>query len=172
MVFLIDHDTDRLIEGQAATPSSLAEGMLTTDEMTFNQELPVEHGHGLHTEIAHAFGYAGIEEPLTNHPLQLSQLLFIRRREERIAGKITGEPDPGADHDISFRPRAAEPFARAGLKITEFHVPGATLFQLISLLSKLSRETELPRELTTPGSLPGDAGSHREAQRPVRNPPR
>ena len=77
--------------------------------MSFDDELAIEFAHAFDVEVIELGVRLG--DGITNQGHDFAFLGPAGFRDEREIGQISGQSDPGTDHDVALRASPFEPFA-------------------------------------------------------------
>src|SRR5262245_11040661 len=110
MVLLVDHYRDVLkrADGDAAWP--FAAGELARDDLTLDQELPIERGEAVDVDVGKL--ELGVGERRAEMSLDLRFLAPAGTVREWEIGEVSGQPDPRAHHDVTLGAGPPQPLAR------------------------------------------------------------
>ena len=140
MIFLVDHHAVLLTGVNRDGTRAVRVGNLTTDQLAFDQELAIDFRQRLDVDVTNLFPVFDRIHFGAHGAFDADPVFVAAAANEREIGKVTGETNSAADHDVRLGAGSAEPFARLMCQVAEVRV--AYHSWLVSLPAL--RESRLP----------------------------
>ena len=109
MVLLVDHDAEILVAVDQNGPRLIVLDKFTADQLAFEEILPIRRLQLVHFEKEKRIR---IEDFINRRLKRTDNIAAVELRntaDKRITGKVSGEPNPTRNHNVSVRTAPSEP---------------------------------------------------------------
>lgn len=116
------------------------------DQVTLDEQLPVDFRRLFQVDIKHLAGHPGFEDGLADLSFKRGPLMPRASGQEAEPRDVAGKPDARGDHDLTHRATASEPFAGGLGEIGDLHIDSKFQIRNLRLSSPDARRSKIQND--------------------------
>ena len=113
MILFVDHHAVLFARIDGDGSRSIGIGDLAADQLSFDQELPIDLGQLFDIDVADVFPVFDRIHSCPNRAFDTDSVFVAAAADEGKVGEVSGQPNPTADHDVRFGTGPPQPFSAA-----------------------------------------------------------